>query len=45
MTQPDNSKENLTCRMNQTEDRIPGLEDKVEDLDTRSKEYEKEIKI
>ena len=36
----ENSKGSLTGRMNQTEDRISGLEDKVDDLDQIRKEYE-----
>ena len=35
----DNSKGSLTGRMNQAEDRISGLENKVDDLDQIRKEY------
>lgn len=43
VAQLENSKENLTNRMNYTEDRIPGLKDKVEDLDRIIRECEKLI--
>lgn len=43
ITQLENSRGNLT-RLDQTEDKISRLEDKIEGLDHTSKENEKEIK-
>lgn len=35
--QLENSKENITCRMDQVENRIPGLKDKAEYLEQKNK--------
>lgn len=43
VTQLENSKKNFTNRMNYTEDRIPVLKDKVEDLDKIIRKSEKLI--
>lgn len=40
VTQVGNSKEILTSRIKQTEDRISGLKDKIEDLDQIRKGHE-----
>lgn len=41
MTQPKNSKEGFISILNQSEDRISEIEDKVEDIHQINKEYEK----
>lgn len=41
ITQLENSRGNLLSRLDQTEDKILGLEDKIEGLDHTSKENEK----
>lgn len=41
MTQPENSKESFVSILNQSEDRISEIEDKVEDIHQINKEYKK----
>lgn len=44
ITQLENSKENTTSKMNQTEDRLSGLNNKVEDPDQMGEKYKKFLK-